>query len=616
MGSTTWRGMLAPLDVPTGDGRRFLSSGVTNRPLPLPLKWQRTDSGGHDDSVTVGAIEAITICTVGEAISQGLVSTDTVAASGLADDLLAVWGSGTVFTDVDAESTRQLAEDAAEAMVLLTKKVVGPSVDPGACSAIITLAGCDEELTDEQWDLYLYSEEEIDLEILFTEYEIAAATLVGIPAFAECRPFETGPEAEAVTAAVHRDGWDAMPLAARDTSWSGSDADQRVADWAGIGGENPDWTRYGSAFLWVDDSADPETKGAYGFQIADLVDDSLTIVPAAVFAAAAVLQGARGGTNAPQADQDAMKEVLGGIYRRMAQEFDDDGIVVPWDDTAALVAAVSTVAAAYDLAAFADPHLTQVTPITVTDDGRVFGHIATHDVCHVGIPGICKTAPVQSDFGMFHRYQLSGIDGGVGRITVGHGGHTCSCPKCRGTNDDHACVSLTAGAAISHHDALHTVAWVRAFEDQANNAIVVAGVVSTEATIDDLAVLARQRVSGDWRSLGRGHELIEVLALSREHPGFPLPRVRMDRDRAMALTAAGFVAPTRPGPERTTVDIDWDRLASIVEAAVSRRMSEANMSDTVLPESDSGPSRDEVAALLGDIDGCVAEQLAREIGDV
>jgi hypothetical protein len=42
---------------------------------------------------------------------------------------------------------------------------------------------------------------------------------------------------------------------------------------------------------------------------------------------------------------------------------------------------------------FADPQFSELTPLTVTDDGRVFGHFAQWDTCHIGIPDVCTTAP-------------------------------------------------------------------------------------------------------------------------------------------------------------------------------------------------------------------------------
>jgi len=384
--------MLAPLGVPTGDGRRFLASGVSNRELPLPLKWQRVDEGGHDTSVVVGMCDTLTI----------------------GDN--EVWGEGELFDDVDPAQMPRLAEDVAEAKLLTEKKVIGPSVDPGACAVALVKAGSDEPLTeDELDDLFMESYvtgDEPDLEILFTEYQIAAATLVTVPAFAECRPFEpqAAQEAGALTAAVRASGWSDMPLADREAAWNGSDADSRVAESCGLTGDSPDWDCYASAFLYRDDNANPETKGAYRMGIVDVIDGRKVIVPRGVFAVAAVLQGSRGGANIPEDDQARMREVVATIYNRMADEFDDDSIVAPWQaDTAAIRRALTAATPTPPPAElFDDPQLTEITPLTVVEiEGgwrRVFGHVATHDVCHVGIREVCTTAPFsERGYADFHR---------------------------------------------------------------------------------------------------------------------------------------------------------------------------------------------------------------------
>jgi hypothetical protein len=522
---------------------------------------------------------------------------------------------------------------------------------------VIAIKGSDEALTEEQLDELFWGDgsEDVELELLFTEYQIAAATLVPIPAFAECRPFELLAE-ETITAAVRKTGWSDMPLAERDMEWDGTAAEKRVADNAGIGGDSPDWGRYAEAFLYQDDAANPETKGAYGFQIADLVDGTKRIIPRAVFAVAGVLQGARGGTTIPQADQDAMKIVVEGLYDRMADEFDDDTIVVPWaEETASIVAGMAafeantmidaaletkdliiTVTAAagvlttYDPALFTNPNLDRITPITVTDDGRVFGHIATHDTCHVGMPGMCTTAPVDDGgYAMFHRYQPDGFPVSVGRITTGGGKFGCTCRQCGGRNDDHACLKLSLGGAIAHHDRLSTVAWVRAGEDTRLNAVWVSGVANPDATVEDLVSLSRRKVSGDWRPAGGRTELVEVLALAREEPGFPLPRFRVAAGQVAALTAAGVVRPSGgevSGEVSGEVTIDYERLADLLAGRLATHLipiaqpvgeggSTVADADTTPPTTD-----DDVAGLLGEVDDAVnagvAIRLRAELDEV
>jgi hypothetical protein len=553
-------------------------------------------------------MDEINIGTVQQAIDGGWIDAKCIK-NGMSADLMGAWGIGKFFT-VDPAVTPRLAEDIAEAILLSQQGVVGPSVDPGSFEYVLARAGSDEPLTEDDLDQIMYEEpdSEVEIELLFTEYEVAAATLVSIPAFAECRPFEVM-GGLVLTAAIRSSGWDSMPLAARDLEWDQAAADKRVSDWAGLDGDSPDWEGYASAFLYQDDQANPETKGAYGFQIADLIDNQLTIVPRGVFTVAEVLQGGMGGTKIPQADQDAMKGVVEKLYKRMAKEFDDPNIVAPWaSETASISFAEEHV---FNGALFAKPELSRITPITITEDGHVFGHIATHDTCHVGMRDACTTAPIDDDgYRMFHRYQVPGVEQPVGRITVGHGQHQCSCRQCGGHNDDHACLKLSAGGAIAHHDQLSTVAWVCAGEDEDLNAIWVSGVINPEASIDDIRVLNRHKVSGDWRPVGGQTTLVEVLALSREEPGFPLPRVRLSTSGVHALTAAGTVRPMVD--EESSDPIDYERLASLVADKINSRMATQPAEPTPEPVADV-QLEENIAATLAEVfstvDGALAESI-------
>jgi hypothetical protein len=612
--------MLAPLGVSTGDGRRFAVDGASWRQLPLALKWQRSDEQGHDKSVAVGSLDAVNIGTVAEAIDAGWISAAAVADR-LQMDTLGVWGAGELFDDVNRDDMPRLFEDVAEAKLLTGKRVIGPSVDAGAAEAVYVPVGSDDPMTeDEYWSAWEETGEEPPVELLFTTYEIAAATLVTIPAFAECRPFELVAALEpALTAAVRSSGWDDMPLGDRDAEWDGDAAAGRLAEHCGIDGEEPDWGCYASGFLYVDDAADQETRGAYGFGIVDVADGGPVIVPAAVYAVAEALEDARSETTIPEADQEAMRTVVEGLYERMASEWDDDTVTVPWaaakrDEEcaaqAALIAAVSASAGpVVDPSWFDDPQLDAVTPLTVTDDGRIFGHVATHSTCHVGIRDACVTAPVdETGYGAFHRYPLDTADGSllaVGRITTGRGEHRCRCGTCRGSNDDHACVTLTAAGAMAHHDQLTTLAWVRAGEDVRNGAIWVAGIVAPGLDDTDRARLAAGvDVSGDWRQISGQHQLIEVLALASEKPGFPLPRLATSHTgRVMALTAAGTI-PRRRTPlplaaqvaEQLTTGPALDRLAGAIADHLTV------MTSTVTPAADAAVAGEPAAVDAATVD--------------
>jgi hypothetical protein len=187
---TKFRTMLAPIGIPTGDGRRFAQDGITLAEVPFPFEWARSREGGHDGAVVVGAVQEAAVLTVKEAVAGGWISAD--AAKGMDPSLSAVWAKGELFDGVDREQMPRLAEDVAEAMHLMSAGTLGPSVDLDSFEAIPVMAGTDEELTWERMEAH-YEEHgtEPKVELLVTSGRVRAATLVSIPAFAETsRPLE------------------------------------------------------------------------------------------------------------------------------------------------------------------------------------------------------------------------------------------------------------------------------------------------------------------------------------------------------------------------------------------------------------------------------------------
>jgi hypothetical protein len=108
-----------------------------------------------------------------------------------------------------------------------------------------------------------------------------------------------------------------LPLADRDREWDGDAAEKRVRKWAGAQ-EEPN-AKYRDAHVWYD--ADKKDNfGSYKLLIADVVDGRLRVVPRAVMAAAAVMQGSRGGIDLPKNDIDRVKSHLAKYYRKMGDE--------------------------------------------------------------------------------------------------------------------------------------------------------------------------------------------------------------------------------------------------------------------------------------------------------
>src|SRR5690606_13622952 len=101
---------------------------------------------------------------------------------------------------------------------------------------------------------------------------------------------------------------------------------------------------------------------------------------------------------------------------------DDDNGVAP---LLSLVASAADVPVAPPLAWFQNPHLPCPTPITVTDEGHVFGHIADWFTPHASFPGKHVPAPrSRTDYAFFRTGVLrtaEGTDVYVGRISMGGG---------------------------------------------------------------------------------------------------------------------------------------------------------------------------------------------------
>lgn len=195
---------------------------------------------------------------------------------------------------------------------------------------------------------------------------------------------------------------------------------------------------------------------------------------------------------------------------------------------------------------FTDPGLDQPTALTVTEDGRVYGHIAAWGICHTGLPG-CTTAPRSSSG---YRYFLTGAvltaDGQqvpVGHLTVGTG---------------HAGLEAGAGAAAEHYD--HTgaaVADVAVGEDE--HGIWCAGAVRPGATDEQVRALRASPPSGDWRPIGGQLELVAALCVNV--PGFPVPRVQArvaSGGVPLALVAAGALPTLDTPTDRSSTMADDD----------------------------------------------------------
>jgi len=141
---------------------------------------------------------------------------------------------------------------------------------------------------------------------------------------------DTGSTPDIIKGATGKSDW---PLADRDRAWDGGAAHKRLLEWAG-GKEDLDKAKFRSVHFWSPEGDAAENVSDYKLAFCDVIGGEVKAVPRGIFACA----GAHGvdAADIPQADKEKVRGRIEGYYRRMAKEFDDDTIVVPWADEKSL----------------------------------------------------------------------------------------------------------------------------------------------------------------------------------------------------------------------------------------------------------------------------------------
>jgi hypothetical protein len=498
-----WRALLAVENQPTEDGRMIAEGALDWRDLPLSLMaLDETGPGGHEGARVAGRIDRIE------------------------RNELEVWGSG-VFDS--GEFGQQIARMVGE------QTLRGNSVDLAVLDWEYWDAETMEPIGD---DVDLMDVLFGDAELLFvvTEGVILASTVVPTPAIAGAEiMLASGLPAPLMRMAWTQDprqqfaasGSTSLPLSDRERPWSASAARRSLSD-----------SQFGSAHFWRDPEGEPDQIGSYKLPFAQVIDGRLTAVWRGVTAAAQRL----GQTDMPSSDVAGVRSRIGAYYAKARRQYDDDTIEVPWAaEEEELTASAAGLAPLKPPAAwFDDPVLDGPTPMTVEGSGRVYGHLALFNTCHIGEPrgpGIC-TPPPRSGMGydIFHHGAVVTEEGSeipVGVITLG---------------TTHAGRGNGWSGAMKHYE--HTglcVADVRAGEDRYG--IWIAGALRPDIPESKVREFRAGSLSGDWRQvIGRGLELIAALVVNV--PGFPIPRPEArivasaaGEEEVLALVAAGIVPP-------------------------------------------------------------------------
>jgi hypothetical protein len=240
-----------------------------------------------------------------------------------------------------------------------------------------------------------------------------------------------------------------------------------------------------------------------------------------------------------------------GVYE---EEFDDMD-----SQLSAMAASAAPVVPPRDW--FNNPHLSAPTPLTVEDDGRVYGHIAAWHTDHIGLPNATKPPRSRSKYAHFRTGVVrtdDGTDVPVGQITLAGG---------------HAPLQASAKDAVKHYDdTASALIDVAAGEDQYG--IWVAGALRPEATPNQVRALRASAPSGDWRPINNTLELVAVCQVNV--PGFPIARTMVAGGQMTALVAAGAstLAKLRESETDQKLSQFESRLRNIEQAELSAQIAE------------------------------------------
>lgn len=489
MNGTAWEGVLAVEGIETGDGRKFSDGSLTWMSEPMPLRRNKVDSHGG-----VPQTQAVTVGRINE------VYRDPERPN-------YIMGRG-VFDDGGVEG--------AEALRLVREGFLsGVSIDPDSikdADVELIFPEVDDSASEEDQLMQMFAAPELTI---FHAGRIRAATLVDIPAFAEAKIQLTSMMTQ--PAATSLGGEHFANLS--DHVWNGAEHENRLRAAMTVASAR-------KAFAYVTPTNGAPLTTVSARFLHHEISDGGSVQHANLTACSAGIRAINAGRAEVLSASDRR-----AAYEHLAQHLRAAGMVPPPYEPSDVIVA----AGRYDDLVrppaewFSDPQLTSVTPLTITDDGRVYGHGAAWGTCHTGFSGACVTPPAEGSHAYFRLGEVVTADGSrvaVGHITLGTG---------------HAPVrGVSATQAAEHYDNTGSVVAVVASGED-DHGIWVAGAVrpgTPEARVQELRAAS---LSGDWRRIGGQLRLVAFLAVNR--PGFPVPRTAAftRSDEQLSLVAAGII---------------------------------------------------------------------------
>lgn len=232
---------------------------------------------------------------------------------------------------------------------------------------------------------------------------------------------------------------------------------------------------------------------------------------------------------------------------------------------------------------FNQPEPDAPQPLRYESDGRVSGHLALWDQCHIGFAECIR--PQRDDtFQNFHTGIIETADGepvAVGKI-VYDGPHASTSP------------GTTVQAAAQHYDDnTHVGAYVRASAGRFG--IWLSGVLRSDLPETGLRDMRANPPSGDWRGI-RG-KLSLIAALAVPIPGYPIPQVSVTAsgDTPVALIMPGYTEEEEMADMRGKGYVRRKRMIqkSLVAAPLTaKRRNALSARDFAIPETRSYPIYD------------------------
>jgi 2'-5' RNA ligase len=494
-----FHGVAAPEGIPSGDLRQFGLGALINRPLPLPLKSMFIDDEGHKGSVISGRIDAIW----------------------REDNLIKYEGVFDV-SEAAYETVRLIADGMWRGVSVDVDQATGAPMENGG--------------------------------VEYSEARISAMTVCAIPAFAE--------------AFIALGTW--------------ADAVQEVEETPVATGENisADTASLLSGGTINFEVVPPKTKDGPGWITHPNPTKDITSYWVKGPGAAKISWGAPGDFNRCRTqlvkyvqNPDWLAGLCANLHYRalgtwpgrgahaggiVAMKMDEHAELPSVNLTASAALALTPVSADY----FRQMDFTGPTPMTIEENGHVYGHLAKWDSCHIGFPEEC-TAPPRSETN--YAYFLTGeylTDSGripVGQITLGTG---------------HATERMGMRAALAHYDNTGSaVADITVWEDEFG--IAFSGKLREDLPEKDIRALMASPLSGDWRGIivngAKSMEMCAALAVNVQ--GFAVPRATyaMDGDFQLSLVAAGALEP------KPVIPPEFDRLMNEYKAREERRIKLASL---------------------------------------